>query len=67
MQARTRVQTQQPAPEVLPRMGPMKRDPALVRDLVDNAGGKVGLGDFRPDRKGPFGKFKIIHWTATKL
>jgi hypothetical protein len=41
-------------------------DPSLVRDLVDNAGGKVGLGDFRPDRKGPFGKFKIIHWTVSK-
>ena len=34
----------------------------LFRTLVDYAGSKVGLGDFRPDRKGPFGKFKVIHW-----
>jgi hypothetical protein len=39
----------------------------LVRTLVDHAGSKIGLGDFRPDRKGPFGKFKVIHWTPIKM
>jgi len=39
---------------------------ALVRTLVDYAGSKIGLGDFRPDRKGPFGKFKVVHWEASK-
>lgn len=34
----------------------------LLRSVVDDAGQKVGLGDFRPDRKGPFGKFKVTHW-----
>ena len=37
-------------------------DPKFVRQLVDDAGARVGLGDFRPDRKGPFGKFKVVRW-----
>ncbi len=41
-------------------------DEKLVRTLVDYAGSKIGLGDFRPDRKGPFGKFKVVLWEATK-
>lgn len=36
--------------------------PNFVRLLVDDAGRKVGLGDFRPDRKGPFGKFSVVEW-----
>ena len=36
--------------------------PALVRQLVDDTGKKVGLGDYRPDRKGPFGKFVVAEW-----
>jgi len=34
----------------------------LVRQIVDAAGRKIGLGDFRPDCKGPFGKFVVKHW-----
>ena len=34
----------------------------FVRALMDDAGKKIGLGDFRPDRKGPFGKFKVTKW-----
>lgn len=37
-------------------------DPKFVRTLVDDAGTRIGLGDFRPDRKGPFGKFKVVRW-----
>lgn len=37
-------------------------DVHFVRQLIDDAGRRVGLGDYRPDRKGPFGKFKVIHW-----
>ena len=36
------------------------------RELVDIAGRRVGLGDFRPDRKGPFGKFKVSSWDVTE-
>lgn len=35
----------------------------LFRDIVDAAGKRIGLGDFRPDRKGPFGKFVVTSWT----
>lgn len=38
----------------------------VVRALVDDAGQKIGLGDFRPSRKGPFGRFKVISWTKEK-
>lgn len=34
----------------------------LVRQLVDDAGKRVGLGDFRPSRKGPFGRFVVTAW-----
>lgn len=34
----------------------------LMRRIVDDAGTKIGLGDFRPARKGPFGKFVVILW-----
>jgi hypothetical protein len=34
----------------------------MARQIIDDAGSKVGLGDFRPDRKGSFGKFKVIKW-----
>lgn len=37
-------------------------DPKFIRTLVDDAGTRIGLGDFRPDRKGPFGKFKVVRW-----
>ncbi len=39
---------------------------ALVRALVDDAGKKVGLGDYRPERKGPFGKFVVTKWEEAK-
>lgn len=34
----------------------------LLYDVIECAGKRIGLGDFRPDRKGPFGKFKITNW-----
>jgi hypothetical protein len=38
--------------------------PAQVRDLITTAGQRVGLGDFRPERGGPFGRFAIESWEA---
>ncbi len=35
---------------------------ALFRQIVDMAGSRVGLGDYRPDRKGPFGRFVVTIW-----
>lgn len=37
---------------------------SLVRSLVDDAGSKIGVGDFRPARKGPFGRFKVTSWAV---
>lgn len=34
----------------------------FVRLLMDDAGKKVGLGDYRPQRKGPFGRFVVSSW-----
>lgn len=38
--------------------------PEFIREIVETAGKRIGLGDFRPDRKGPFGKFVIAKWTC---
>lgn len=35
----------------------------LFREIVDAAGKRIGLGDFRPARKGPFGVFCVTSWT----
>jgi hypothetical protein len=45
-------------------------DPELVsakqlRQVVDDTGSRVGLLDFRPERKGPYGRFKVVHWQAS--
>jgi len=42
-------------------------DRKLVQDLLDTAGKKVGLGDYRPERKGPFGKFSVVHFSEDKV
>lgn len=34
----------------------------LLREIVDAAGKRIGLGDFRPDCKGPYGRFTVIQW-----
>jgi hypothetical protein len=35
---------------------------SLLRQIVDDAGKRVGLGDFRPACKGPFGRFVVTQW-----
>lgn len=42
-------------------------DPTLLKEtqlrkIVDDAGSRVGLLDFRPERKGPFGRFSVVTW-----
>jgi|SRR5215469_3879010 len=34
----------------------------LFRQIVDDAGKRIGLGDFRPSRKGPYGRFVVTFW-----
>ena len=38
------------------------RTPAPRASIVDDAGKRVGLGDFRPVCKGPFGKYVVVRW-----
>lgn len=38
----------------------------FVRLLLDDAGKKVGVGDFRPAKRGPFGRFVVSNWTVCK-
>jgi hypothetical protein len=33
-----------------------------MRRVVDDSGSRVGLLDFRPERKGPFGRFSVTAW-----
>lgn len=33
-----------------------------VRELIDAAGRKIGVGDFRPSKNGPFGRYKVANW-----
>lgn len=35
---------------------------AQVRRVVDDAGTRVGVLDFRPAKKGPFGRFVVTSW-----
>lgn len=34
----------------------------VFRMVVDDAGKRIGLGDFRPATKGPYGKFVVVKW-----
>ena len=34
----------------------------MLRDIIDTAGKRIGLGDYRPACKGPFGRFVVVEW-----
>lgn len=36
----------------------------FIHQLLIEGGSKQGIGDFRPEKGGPFGRFQVIHWTA---
>ncbi len=40
--------------------------PSLMRRIVDDAGKRIGLGDFRPATKGPYGRFVVDYWQEYK-
>lgn len=40
--------------------------PDFVRALVDDAGKKIGVCDFRPAKRGPFGRFTVTRWKVRK-
>ena len=37
---------------------------AQIRRVVDDSGSRVGLLDFRPERKGSFGRFVLTSWDS---
>ena len=37
-------------------------DPAFVRQLLGEAGEQIGIGAFRPEKRGPFGLFSVVAW-----
>jgi hypothetical protein len=39
--------------------------PEFIKQLLDEAGICNGLGDFRPQKSGPFGTFTVTKWEAT--
>ncbi len=34
----------------------------LVHQLLEEGGRRVGIGDYRPEKGGPFGRFEILSW-----
>jgi hypothetical protein len=34
----------------------------VLRPICEEAGRRVGLGDFRVEKNGPFGKFEVVSW-----
>jgi hypothetical protein len=40
--------------------------PKFVRQLVDDGGKRVGLGDYRPATRGPFGRFVVTEWSEER-
>lgn len=41
-------------------------DERITRSLVENLCTKIGIGDFRPSRKGPFGRSMIVAWVKDR-
>lgn len=38
-----------------------------IRELIRIAGNQIGLGAFRPQKNGPFGRFRITKWDAKEV
>lgn len=41
-------------------------DVNIVKQLFEAAGSKIGVGDFRPAKKGPFGMFSVTCWDVAE-
>lgn len=39
----------------------------LLRQIIDDAGKRIGMGDFRPQCKGPYGRFVVNSWEVQKV
>lgn len=36
--------------------------PEMAHQLLNEAGQSIGIGDFRPEKRGPFGRFRVTEW-----
>ncbi len=34
----------------------------LIHKLLVDGGEQIGVGDYRPEKGGPFGTFRVLHW-----
>jgi hypothetical protein len=34
----------------------------MAHQLLSEAGQSIGIGDFRPEKRGPFGRFRVVTW-----
>jgi len=41
-------------------------DPSNVHEMLGDAGKRAGIGDYRPQKGGPFGRFLITQWSPIK-
>ena len=62
-----RIMAYRPKIEVWRATIPMEVDTTIIdldmaHQLLEDAGRRQGVGDFRPEKKGPFGRFKIVRW-----
>lgn len=39
---------------------------ATIHQLLTEGGARIGVGDFRPEKGGPFGTFRVIEWEVLK-
>lgn len=37
-------------------------EPSNVHEMLSDAGRRAGIGDFRPSKGGPFGRFQVVAW-----
>jgi hypothetical protein len=62
-----RIMAYRPRIEIWQAEIPMEIDTTIlgvddIHQLLEDAGRKQGVGDFRPEKKGPFGRFQITSW-----
>jgi hypothetical protein len=41
---------------------PQKTSLEMLKAILAEAGRRIGIGDFRPQKTGPFGKFIVLEW-----
>ena len=46
-------------------------NPAIIDEslkaIMEDTGRRIGIGDFRPGCKGPFGRFQVTRWEVSKI